>query len=103
MLSMALPALGFASFEISKMSCSGSGWSPDHRPKATRSAVSPALPPMFFKYQSRAEEISGTLRCMESNGGASYDVCAAAVTGLRDAETQRTQKTISAPLCLCGL
>src|SRR5262245_30529812 len=74
MLSMALPALGFESDAISKMSCSGSGWSPDQRPKATRSAVSPALPPMFFRYQSRAEEISGTFRCMESNGGASYDV-----------------------------
>jgi hypothetical protein len=62
MLSIALPALGFASDDISKMSCSGSGWSPDHRPKATRSAVSPAFPPMFLRYQSRAEEISGTFR-----------------------------------------
>jgi hypothetical protein len=33
---------------------------------------------MFFKYQSRAEEISGTFRWIESKGGASYDVCAAA-------------------------
>ena len=31
---------------------------------------------MFLKYQSRAEEISGTFRWIESKGGASYDVCA---------------------------
>src|ERR1700740_3582763 len=72
MLSTTLPALGLAADDISKISWRGSGWSPLHRPKATRSAVSPALPPMFFRYQSRACEISGTARWIESNGGASY-------------------------------
>src|SRR5258705_4779204 len=72
MLSMTLPALGSALAETSKMSGMGRGWSPVHFPKPLRSAVSPRLPPMYLRYQSRAWETSGTARWMESKGGASY-------------------------------
>ena len=38
--------------------------------------------------------ISGTARWIESNGGASYDPCASAAPGRRDAERQRSHKTL---------